>query len=194
MHFEGIMFCGKCGYENPKSVEICQRCGSKMVPLTKKSSMDKAFDVIPVEVRVGMPPAMGAALLTVALLIPGPAFILFHASTFGRIFSMLSGQYKTGDWLYLIGGLAALAIPVAGLMGLVIYFNPQRYTRQALRWSLAGLAGLALASAVFVWEMITLEYVDYLFFLDFMFALGGLLLILVYTRRLLDEEEAVGKK
>ena len=117
------MFCGKCGYENPKNVEICQRCGSKMAPMTKKASAGKAFELLPADVRVGMPPAMGAALLTVALLIPGPAFILFHASTFGRIFSMFSGQYKTGDWLYLIGGLAALAIPVAGLMGLVIYFT-----------------------------------------------------------------------
>lgn len=188
------MVCSKCGYENPKNIEICQRCGNKMTPQPKKSSAGKAFDLLPADIRVGMPPAMGAALLTVALFIPGPDFILFHASTFGRIFSMLSGQYRTYDWIYLLGGLAALVIPIAGIMGLVIYFNPLRFTRQALRWSLAGLIGLGISMGVFVWDMITVGSTDYLFILDFMIALGGLLLIFVYARRILDEEEAGGEK
>ena len=177
------MICEKCGYFNPKKEETCQRCGVKL-DVEKQAELAAATPVRRPAPGLGWLPALGGMMLLLTLFIPGPNFLLFHASTIERLADLGNAAAFSGlDWFYLAAGLAALLLPLATMLSFLVYLNMARLSRATAVLSLAGLVALALAMSAFIRDMLELGYFEPLFMISFLLTAGGLILVYLPTCR-----------
>lgn len=172
------MICEKCGYFNPQKEENCQRCGVKLDAgiQTELAAASPVRKPVP---GLGWIPAVGGMLLLLTLFIPGPNFLLFHASTISRLADLGNAAAFSGlDWFYLAAGLPALLLlPLAAMLAFLVYLNADRLSRAAAVVSLAGLVALALGMSAFIRDMLEVGYLEPLFVIAFLLTAGGLVMV-----------------
>ena len=117
------MFCPKCGAENAKDSNFCQKCGASLVPGVSK----------PRGTTTGLEPNVAGLLCYILGWITGLIFLLlekenefvrFHAmqsivvfGAFNALFVVLSIL----EWLPLIGGLFWVLNVLAGILAFVLW-------------------------------------------------------------------------